>query len=130
MDIRSLIDENAITETRMEVLIGNACVYARILADATEVMALEKRAKQLQRIAAERPSPAWQPFLPAAPDVIRLAVFAEAVMIDPPMTFLEGLEMAKTCGLLLAQMVGPVLERSVIATEEAEEELLADLKNA
>lgn len=129
MDIKAFIREHEKTDSEFTYRIGQETIRARVLADASEVLAIEARAKRLIRVCAGNPSPDWQEYLPASEQVIRMAVWAEACLIEPKATFLDGLIMGKRCGLLLAELTAPIFERSATDTPEAEEEEIEAAKN-
>jgi hypothetical protein len=116
-------------EITFEIPTGDV-LRARPLRDASEILALEKRANQLHRVCTTRPHPEWKPYLPVDHQIVRLSVFCEACMIDPPMPFLECLKIAKTHGFVLLLIGTALLSKLGIVVGETEvEEIEAEKKD-
>ena len=115
----------------IQIPIHNGLVLtARAAKDASELIALEKRAAQMTKILQERPAPHLLPYLPAAEEVVRLAVICEALMLDPKMTLQDGLRLGKEFGFLLVEIGASLAPQARAIASENEMEAIEAEKNA
>lgn len=109
------------TETEYTFTIeGGESFTAKRVSNASDKVRLMKRIDEHQKVVKSSPAPQWKPFLPAEPEVIKLCVAMEALLIEPPMTFLDALEIAATCEDLIFDIGRPLLdaaEREATANE-------------
>lgn len=115
-------------ESEFTFEVAGETLKAKLLADATDVITLERQVAQVRKSLKRAPAE-WQQYLPADEQVIRMAVYCERLMIEPPMTFLDGLMMAKQAGVLFLQIGTQVLERATGSAAQGETEAIDDAKN-
>lgn len=96
---------------------------------ADELLSLEKTVAKVVKTAEKRPPPNWAPYLPASEAVIRMALYAEAFMVDPVIDFVTGLRMGKTCGFLLPEIGAHLVTRAQEAAGDAELDGVEQIKN-
>lgn len=97
-----------VTEATFTIVLPKGdVVVARCVRSGSEVIAIEKKARTLQRICKDRARAheAVRPFLPQSDEVVRFCVYCEALLVDPKLTFKDAMEMAATCGALIP-MIG------------------------
>lgn len=101
---------------------GGVVLKARPLVEAREMAELTKSSQSFLKVATKNPPPEWKPFLPVTDDVVRMVVFTAALMVDPPFTQLEALQLAKQSGPVLAHIYGAIAAQSVVNIAETETE--------
>lgn len=85
-------------------LSGGEVLKARTLTDATAMVALEKHAGVLHAMLSEAPTAEYAPYRGTAFEIVLLAVMMEALLVEPKVTVLDALDMAKHCGLLFTEI--------------------------
>lgn len=128
--ITSLIDAYRVKEEVYTITLpGGEVLKAKTLPDSSAWTKLKDYARLQVRICQKGPMPDWTPFLPASPEVIASAVICEALLVEPKMTFVEGLRMGKECGMLLTAIADEIGRHAVAQAETLEAQEVTDRKN-
>ncbi len=118
-------------ESEFTFEVAGETLKAKVLADASAVLVLERKVQQVKKLIDNgRTPPEWAEYLPADSQVVRMAVYCEALMMEPPMAFIQGLKMAKLAGVLFLQIGTAVMERATGTAYANEAEAITDEKNA
>lgn len=98
--LEDLLAEYAPSAKTFTVTINGRAFTGNVVADSSEMLAIEKHAAKVQKVAAGKGAPAaWKPYLPAAPEIIRQCVYLEAVLTNPALSFVEWLTLAKNAAV-------------------------------
>lgn len=118
-DFDAIIEAATVTETEAEFVVRGKTYKVRVPVDAAELLALEQQVAPMMKAAEKRPDLAkW---LPTTPYIMRVAVFLNALSIDPRITTEQALRTAKTCRMLLPEIGNGLLTAmGVDETEDAE----------
>jgi hypothetical protein len=109
---------------------GHEC-KARPITDGEQLYELETRAKLMHEAAsAGRGGADMQPWLPVTLQTMRMAVYCEALLIEPRLSVGQALALQKRCGLTLMQIGAELMGRSGVGVEDTEEAAIEDEKNA
>lgn len=103
---------------------------ARTIHDSSAIMEIEKKVKHVQKVIEKKRVPSeWLPFLPIDAGVLRMCVYCEELLLEPKLSLLDALKLAKQCGMLIPTLGAHLLEGMAGIVTEAEVEEIDDLKN-
>lgn len=113
----------------LEFTFRGRLLKARRIRSAEELLALEKRVEMYTRNIREgRVPPAIKAFGPVGEKVVRMCVYLEAILIDPPIDFVRALDLAKNAGMLVPMLISRVMPAFGDVGGE-EEAAIEDAKN-
>lgn len=131
-DFNAIADAYAEPDTYEITLPKGEVFTVRRIADASEMMTLQKRAEQLFKGTRKAIPPAWKDAgITTPPDeqVLQYAVFIAAAMVSHPTTIVKALRMSKRAGVLFLFLGNKILNTSQTATAETENAEIDEAKN-
>jgi hypothetical protein len=111
------------------VLSGGEKLKAKTLTDASALLDMEKKSKTFIKLAQFSPLDEWKPFLPANENILKMSVFVSELMVEPQMSLVECLDLAKNCGIMFMDLAAKVMEKTSNQITAITVEALEEAKN-
>lgn len=131
-----LIKKHQFAEPTFEIPLGDNAeglpevMVVRNPKGAEGMIALRKKAKKFFEMCGSKRCPeAWKPFLPISEETAFMVCEITSMVVSPPFTDVEALELARDCGPFLAMIHGSILLNVAKTLPLIEESLLDEPKN-